>query len=380
LNSNSKILIVAGEASGDLHGAALVEELLKQKSSIQAVGIGGDKMIAAGVNTLFHIKDMAFLGVIEVIKHLPFILKVEREIIQLVKKEKIKLAVLIDYPGFNLRIAKKLKDLGLKIVYYISPQIWAWRKGRIKKIRERVDKMLVVFPFEEEMYKNGNVPVEYIGHPLVERIEGYNFLSKSELFNNLGLEEEKEILLVLPGSRKHEIEKLLPELTKAAEKLSKNLHMQTVIACADNLDESYLKRFIENNSIKIVKGNTYNLLKHSKFGIIKSGTSTLETAIFLLPFVAVYSTSKFTYELAKRLVKIKNIAMPNIIAGKEVVKEFIQDDVNAEEISNYCEKLMNENDMVNELVENLRLVKNKLGGSGASTNASKIILHELNEV
>jgi len=380
LNSNSKILIVAGEASGDLHGAALVEELLKQKSSIQAVGIGGDKMIAAGVNTLFHIKDMAFLGVIEVFKHLPFIFKVEREIIQLVKKEKIKLAVLIDYPGFNLRIAKKLKDLGLKIVYYISPQIWAWRKGRIKKIRERVDKMLVVFPFEEEMYKNGNVPVDYIGHPLVERIEGYNFLSKSELFNNLGLEEEKEILLVLPGSRKHEIEKLLPELTKAAEKLSKNLNMQTIIACADNLEESYLKRFIRNSSIKIVKGNTYNLLKHSKFGIIKSGTSTLETAIFLLPFVAVYSTSKFTYWLAKRLVKVNNIAMPNIIAGNEVVKEFIQDDVNAEAISNYCEKLMNENDMMNELVENLRLVRNKLGGSGASKNAAKIILHELNEV
>ena len=194
------------------------------------------------------------------------------------------------------------------------------------------------------------------------------------------MEEEKEILLVLPGSRKHEIEKLLPELTKAAEKLSINLNMQTVIACADNLEESYLKRFIENNSIKIVRGNTYNLLKHSKFGIIKSGTSTLEAAIFLLPFVAVYSTSKFTYELAKRLVRVNNIAMPNIIAGKEVVKEFIQDDVNAEAISNYCEKLMNKNDIMNELIENLRLVKNKLGGSGASKNAAKIILHELNEV
>lgn len=377
MNSNSKILVIAGEASGDMHGAALVEELFKEDGSIQAVGIGGDKMIAAGVNTLFHIKDMAFLGMLEVIKHLPFIFKVEKGIIQLVKKEKIKLAVLIDYPGFNLRIAKKLKNLGLKVVYYISPQIWAWRKGRIKKIRERVDKMLVVFPFEKEMYEEGNVPVEYVGHPLVERIEKYSFLSKSELFNNLELESEKEILLVLPGSRKHEIEKLLPELTKVAEKFSANLNMQTIIACADNLDKSYLKNFVNNDSIKIVKGNTYNLLKHSKFGIIKSGTSTLEAAIFSLPFVAVYSTSKFTYELAKRLVKVNNIAMPNIIAGKEIVKEFIQDDVNAEAITNYCEKLINDKYRMNELVDNLRSVKNKLGGSGASKNAAKIILQEL---
>ena len=380
MNSNSKILVIAGEASGDMHGAALVEELLKEDGSIQAVGIGGDKMIAAGVNTLFHIKDMAFLGMLEVLKHLPFIFKVEKGIIQLVKKEKIKLAVLIDYPGFNLRIAKKLKSLGLKVVYYISPQIWAWRKGRIKKIRERVDKMLVVFPFEKEMYEEGNVPVEYVGHPLVERIEKYDFLSRSELLNSLELDDDKEILLVLPGSRKHEIEKLLPELTKAAEKLSTNLNMQTVIACADNLDESFLQNFANNDSIKIVKGNTYNLLKHSKFGIIKSGTSTLEAAIFSLPFVAVYSTSKFTYELAKRLVKVNNIAMPNIIAGKEIVKEFIQDDVNAEAISNYCEKLINDKDRMNELVDNLRSVKNKLGGSGASKNAAKIILQELHEV
>ncbi len=380
MNSNSKILVIAGEASGDMHGAALVEELLKEDNSIQAVGIGGDKMIAAGVNTLFHIKDMAFLGMLEVIKHLPFIFKVEKGIIQLVKKEKIKLAVLIDYPGFNLRIAKKLKSLGLKVVYYISPQIWAWRKGRIKKIRARVDKMLVVFPFEKEMYDKGNVHVEYVGHPLVERIEKYNFLSRSELFNSLELEDNKEILLILPGSRKHEIEKLLPELTKVAEKFSTKLNMQTVIACADNLDESYLNNFVNNDSIKIVKGNTYNLLKHSKFGIIKSGTSTLEAAIFSLPFVAVYSTSKFTYELAKRLVKVNNIAMPNIIAGKEIVKEFIQDDVNAEAISNYCEKLINDKDRMNELVDNLRSVKNKLGGSGASRNAAKIILQELHEV
>ncbi|NOX65876.1 MAG: lipid-A-disaccharide synthase, partial [Chlorobi bacterium] len=304
------------------------------------------------------------------------------EIIQLVKKEKIKLAVLIDYPGFNLRIAKKLKALGLKIVYYISPQIWAWKKGRIKKIRKRIDKMLVVFPFERNIYEKGNVPVEYVGHghPLVERIEKYNSLSKEELFSKLGLKEGKEILLVLPGSRKHEIEKLLPELTKTAEKLAAKFNMQIVIACADNLEESYLQSFVNNKLIKIVKGSTYDLLKHSKFGIIKSGTSTLEAAIFSLPFVVVYLTNKLTYALAKKVIQLDFIAMPNIIEGKEIVKEFIQNDVNAELISDYCEKLINDNVRMNEVVENLRSVKNKLGGSGASKNSAEIILKELHEV
>ena len=372
--------MIAGEASGEMHGAALVEELFREDNSIQVVGIGGDKMIAAGVNTLFHIKDMAFLGMIEVLKHLPFILKVERELIELVKKEKIKLAVLIDYPGFNLRIAKKLKKLGLRIVYYISPQIWAWRKGRIKKIRKRVDQMIVVFSFEKEMYDEANVPVEYVGHPLVERIENFKFLPKSELYYNLGLEESKDILLVLPGSRKHEIEKLLPKLCKASARLSSKFNMQTVIACADNLEESYLRSFVNDDSIKIVKNNTYNLLKYSKFGIIKSGTSTLEAAIFSLPFVAVYSTSKLTFELAKRLVKIDYIAMPNIISGREIVKEFIQDDLNEKVISEYCENLYGDTVRMRELVNNLELVKNKLGSSGASRNAAKIILKELHEV
>ena len=380
MNSNSKILVIAGEASGDLHGAALAEELFKQDNSLQMLGIGGDKMIEAGVKTIFHIKDMAFLGMIEVIKHLPFIFKVEKEIIQLVKKEKIKLAVLIDYPGFNLRIAKKLKALGLKIVYYISPQIWAWKKGRIKKIKERVDKMLVVFPFEKEIYQEGNVPVEYVGHPLVEKIEKYNFLSKEELFSKLKLDDGKEILLVLPGSRKHEIEKLLPELTKTAERLAEKFNMQIVIACADNLEESYLQNFVDNKSITITKGNTYDLLKHSKFGIIKSGTSTLEAAISSLPFVVVYLTNNFTYSVAKRVIQTDYIAMPNIIAGKEVVKEFIQDDVNAKLISDYCEKLLNDNVRMNEIIENLKSVKNKLGGSGASKNSAEIILKELHEV
>ncbi|MCK5456303.1 MAG: lipid-A-disaccharide synthase, partial [Melioribacteraceae bacterium] len=310
-------------------------------------------------------------------RHLPFILKVEKTIIDFVKLNKIKLAILIDYPGFNLRIAKKLNKLGVKVIYYISPQIWAWHQSRIKKIKNRVDMMLVVFPFEKKFYTDGNVPVEYVGHPLVERIEQFNFNSKDEFFNELGI--EKEILLILPGSRKHEIEKHLPELIKSADIISRNYNLQIIVACSENLDEEYLQQFISSENVKIVKGNTYNLLKHSKFGIIKSGTSTLEAAIIGLPFVVIYSTSKLTYELAKRLVKIDHIAMPNIIAGKTVVREFIQSEVNAELISEHVQSLINDESGLNNLKLELNKIKTQLGGTGASQNAAEIINKILNE-
>jgi len=372
-------MIVAGEASGDLHGAALIRELKKVEPDLNIFGIGGDKMIDAGMTPEFHIKDMAFLGFAEVVKHLPFIKKVKNRLIEIIVKNQIKSVVLIDYPGFNLNLAKKIKKMGVEITYYISPQIWAWGQGRIKKIKKLVNKMLVVFPFEKDFYAAANVNVEHVGHPLIERIDEYNFLSRDELNKKYGLDEKKEILLVMPGSRKQEIERIFPSVITAAEKISSDFNMQTVVACSENIDEELLRSVSDNSAYKLVKGNTYDLLKCAKFGIIKSGTSTLEAALFKLPSIVVYSTSKLTYMIGKAVVKIDHISMANIIAGETVYPELIQDDVNPENIYQHVKSIVTDSDNYKSVQNKLEKIKNILGEPGASKKASEFILKSLNE-
>jgi len=372
-------MIIAGEASGDLHGAGLIKQLKNINPEIKIFGIGGDKMINAGMDAQYHIKRMAFLGFIEVIRHLPFIKKVQKDLLEKIKKECIETIVLIDYPGFNLDIAKKLKSMGKRIIYYISPQVWAWGKGRVSKIKKLVDKMIVVFPFEEEFYKNYGIDVNYVGHPLIEQIDNYKFLTKNELYEKFGLDKEKGILLLLPGSRKHEIKKIFPDTIKAALKLGNDFNLQVVVACADNIDNNIFHKFYRNDSYKIIKGFTYDLYKYAYIGIIKSGTSTLEAGLFQLPFVVVYSTNELTYRIGKLLVQINNIAMANIILQENVVDELIQKDMNTEEIYKRCERLINDKMYYDSIKLKLGELKTKLGGIGASLKAAKIINTAMNE-
>ncbi len=371
-------MIIAGEASGDLHGSALITELMKLDSSIQIFGIGGNKMIKQEMNTLYHINDMAFLGFSEIIKHLPFIRKVKKKLLNFAEKEKIKTVVLIDYPGFNLSIAKSFNKKGIKNIYYISPQIWAWGNKRIKKIKKLISKMIVLFPFEKEMYAQNNVDAEFVGHPLVNKISNYNFLSKEELITKYSLDTTKEILLLLPGSRKQELEKIFPASIEAAEKLSEKFNLQTVIAGAENIDESYFNRYKNRFNFKVIKGDTYSLLKNAKFAIVKSGTSTLEAGIIGTPFIVVYATSFLTYKIGKKLVKINNIALANIVAGKTIVEELIQDDVNPNTIYEKSMKIINDEKKYNSLKKNLTVIKNKLKTEGnPSKKAAEIIYAEL---
>jgi lipid-A-disaccharide synthase len=375
---NSKnVLFVAGEASGDLHGASLIRELKKLDSSLKIFGIGGDKMQAEGMELIYHIDKMAFLGFVEVIKHLPFIKKVQRDLIEEVKKRKVTEVVLIDYPGFNLSIAKKLKqlepELKLDLIYYITPQVWAWGKDRVNKIRELFKKVLVVFPFEEKFFKEKNVNAEYVGHPLIQEINAYDFISRNLLDKKYDLDPSKEILLILPGSRKQEVKSIFPEVIKAASKIADELDMQIVIACSSNIDEKVFYELTNIKNFQVIKDQTYDLLKHAKFGIVKSGTSTLEAGLLELPMIIVYKTSMLTYAIGKSLVKIKNFGMANIILDEQVVPELIQNKANADNIYDEAKNILSDEDLLNNIKLRLSRIKKVLGDKDAPKNAAKII-------
>jgi lipid-A-disaccharide synthase len=374
-----KIMMITGEVSGDLIGAALIQELKSLDKNIKIFGIGGDKMNAEGMELIYHSDKMAFLGFVEVVKHLPFIRQVQKKLIDIIKKENIKSVVLIDYPGFNLSIAKKLKRLGVKVIYYVSPQIWAWAKGRIKKVKKYVDKMLVVFPFEVEFYKKENIDVEYVGHPLPERVNRYSFLSRDEFFRKFNLDEKKDILLVMPGSRKQEVKEIFPEVINAADRLSKEFNLQIVVARSKNIDKNYLRLISGGEKFISVEGYNYELMRYSRFGIIKSGTSTLEAGYFSLPMVIVYKTSPITYLIGKQLVKLDKIGMVNILLNEKVVPELIQTQAVSENIFKEASKILSDNKLFENTRIKLAQVKEKLGSDGASVKAAKIILENLNE-
>lgn len=377
---NSKnVLIIAGEASGDLHGASLIRELKKIDGSLKIFGVGGNKMQAEGMELIYHIDKMAFLGFVEVVKHLPFIKKVQRDLINEVKKRNVKEVILIDYPGFNLSIAKKLKSLDLKLIYYITPQVWAWGKGRVKNIKELFNKVLVVFPFEEKFFKSKNVNAEFVGHPLIQEINSYNYLNRDQLNNKFELDPAKEILLILSGSRKQEVKTIFPEAIKAASRLVDEFDMQIVVACSSNLDEKVFYELTDQKNFKVIKDYTYDLLKHSKFGIIKSGTSTLEAGLMELPFVIVYKTSWLTYLIGKSLVKIKNIGMANIVLDEQVVPELIQNQANEKNIYSTAKNILSDDGLLNRMKLRLSRIKKVLGEKNAPKNAAKIIYSLLNE-
>ena len=378
-NLNKKLMIITGEVSGDLIGAALIQKLKSLDKNLKLLGIGGDKMSAEGMELIYHSDKMAFLGFVEVVKHLPFIREVQKKLIDVIKKENIKSVVLIDYPGFNLSIAKKLKALGVKVIYYVSPQVWAWAKGRIKKVKKYVDKMLVVFPFEVDYYKKENIDVEYVGHPLPERVNRYSFLSRDEFFKKFNLDEKKDILLVMPGSRKQEVKEIFPEAIKAASRLSEKFKLQIVVARSNNIEENYLQGLAGDENFISIEGYNYELMRYSHFGIIKSGTSTLEAGYFSSPMVIVYKTSTITYLIGKQLVKLDKIGMVNILLDEEVVPELIQNKAVSENIFNTASKILSDNDLYRNIKQKLGFVKEKLGNDGASENAAKIILEMLNE-
>lgn len=374
-----KLLVVAGEVSGDLHGSALLEALHKNEPGLAFFGIGGDGMIKAGLNAAYHINNMAFLGIVEVIRHLPFIRKVQKDLLAIIDREEIKTAVLIDYPGFNLNLARKLHKRGIRVIYYISPQIWAWGSHRVKKIRKYVDTMLTVFPFEKEFYRKNGVDAEFVGHPLIERLERKEEMTDEMFYNMYPLKQEDSILLVLPGSRTHEVENIFPPAIEAAAELADKYGMQIVVAAASTISDEVFEPFKEKTDFFLYRGDTFEIMKRASFGLIKSGTSTIEATVSSLPMVILYKTNPLTYRIGKMLVNVKNLGMVNILAGKTIAPELIQGDLTAENIVGTVSGLLDNPGSIAGIKETLEQISGSLGKLRPSEEASRIILALLKE-
>lgn len=368
-----RVMVIAGEASGDLHGSGVVRELKKLSPNIDVYGVGGDKMKREGMEIIYHINELGFMGFVEVIKHLPFIKTMEHTLEQIVKFKRPDVLVLIDYPGFNLRFARIAKRYQVKIVYYISPQIWAWHQSRVKKMRSLVDRMLVIFPFEVDFYRAEGVESEFVGHPLLESLEAK--LDRKGFCKRCGLDERKKIIALLPGSRKQEIEHIFPEMLSAARKIAAQKEIEIVVGIAPTLDEQYFRTLYQVQNIHLISGMTYEIMANADFAFVTSGTATLETACFDTPMVVVYKTSWITYLIGRLLVRVKNIGLVNIVAGKTLVPEFIQFRATARMLADSAMKLLNDEKKYAEMKAELSSVKGMLGTIGASKRVAERIYH-----
>jgi len=362
-----KYYIIAGEASGDLHGSNLIKELKKLDESAVIRCWGGDKMQQAGGELVKHYRDLAFMGFWEVIKNIFTILRNLKFCKKDIEQFQPDTLILIDYPGFNLRIAKWAKQNGLRVIYYISPQVWAWKENRVKAMKQTIDKMIVILPFEKDYFKNKwNWDVEYVGHPLVEVIESEKLKVKSEKYSS------KEIVALLPGSRKQEILKKLPVMVEVSKAFPS---YQFVVAKAPGLDDNFYSSILSSyNNVSAVTGKTYDLLMQAKAALVTSGTATLETALFGVPEVVCYKGSFLSYEIGKRLVKVKYISLVNLIMDKLVVKELIQHDMNVKNLEHELQELLTNEKRIAQLKKDYADLWQKLSEQGnASAKAASIV-------
>jgi lipid-A-disaccharide synthase len=367
----SSILIVAGENSGEKHGANLVRQFKRLPPSFSFYGIGGNHMAEQGVTLLYSVEDLAVVGIFEVITHLPRI----RKIFHQIKKETIEkrpvAAVLIDSPDFNLRLAKHLKKLSIPVLYYISPTVWAWRKKRLNTIKKVVDKMLLIFPFEEKIYTESGIPATYVGHPLKERVK--ISLTKEEFFQRYRLDPEKKLVAILPGSRKSEVKFHMPVLTQALKKLGQEFDPQFILPLAENLTEAYIRSFLRDIPIdvNILPKDGYEAMAYSDIALSSCGTANLEAALLGTPVIAFYRISPLTYYSGIKLMKIRHYSIVNILAGKKIIPELIQRDFTVGNIMDETRKILSSKRIQSEIKAEYEKINVALGEHMASENASR---------
>jgi lipid-A-disaccharide synthase len=377
---SKKILLVAGEVSGDLHGSYLVEAIHRIDPEIQFFGVGGEGLKRVGMRLLHHSQSLSVVGITEVFVKLRSILKALRTLKRSLEREKPDLVILIDFPDFNLRLARIAHRKGIPILYYVSPQVWAWRSGRVKLIARLVKKMVVLFPFEVPLYEAAGVDVEWVGHPLLDIVKPT--LSKEMAFQQFGLDPRRRTIGLLPGSRIHEIERLLPSLLASAQLLQEEIpDLQFVIPLAPGIPQRALSSRMNPISVpvKVVEGFTYDVMNLCELLITASGTATLEAAILGKPMIIIYKVSFSTYWIGRALVRVNHIGLPNLVAEKEIALELIQKDVNPQRIVEEAFRILRDPLLSRKMTESMGEVRHKLGEPGAAERAARIVWSMLRE-
>ena len=377
-HKNKTVLIIAGEASGDMHGANLVREMLNRDPALNFYGIGGKRMQQEGVQLLADASAMAVVGLTEVVFKLKDILKIMRTIKKSLDERRPDLVVLIDYPDFNLPVAKAARRHNIKVLYYISPQVWAWRQSRIEQIKKTVTRMAVILPFEVETYRRHGFAADYVGHPLLDMIK--TTYSKKESRKKFDLHEDKITIGILPGSRMSEIKKLLPELLQAATIMKDSIpELQFVVPLADTLEEKNLTGIIAGFPIdvNVISGQTYDVVSCADLALVASGTATLETALLKVPMIIVYKISPLSYFIGKLFVRVKNIGLVNIIAEKTIVPELIQNDASGARIAREALSILGDETKKQAMIRELEAIRSRLGEPGAAIKTAKLALDML---
>lgn len=365
-----RLLVASGEPSGELYAAQLVQHLRTLEPGLEVFGLGGDRLQAEGATLVAHIRDLAVVGLLEVLRHLRHLRGVFRRVLDEVDRDPPRAAVLVDYPDFNLRLARELHRRGIPVVYFVSPQIWAWRKGRIRGIRDTVARMLVIFPFEEALYRDAGVPVTFVGHPLVDLVgpaEG-----RADFLRGLGVSPEREVVAVLPGSRPQEIAHNLPGLAGAVALLhARRPDLEFLLPVAPSIDAALLEPALRGLPVRLVPDGARAVLAACRVAIVASGTATVEAALLGAPMVVVYRLSALTHFLGRRLIQVPHVAMVNLIAGRRAVPELIQGDFTPERVADEVAALLPDGPRRSAMLQDLADVRARLGSGGASLRAAR---------
>ncbi len=371
--SAKRVLLVAGEASGDLHAAALVDAVRQADPSVEFWGVGGQHLRTAGMHVLVDTAHVATMGLTETFGMLGRLVGTYRRLLRFLDEQKPALVILVDYPEFNLLLARQAKRRGIRVFYFIGPQVWAWRRGRVRKIVQRVDRMAVVFPFEPELYNNGRAVAEFVGHPLLDRVRVTR--TREETLARHGLDPQRRTLAILPGSRKKEVRYLLEPSLVAARRLVDEDGWQAIVALAPTLTAADLRATLGREvALPVAIDDTYNVVNAADAALVASGTATLETVLLGCPMVIMYRVSPFTFAVARRLVDVEAIGMPNIILGRKVFPELIQNEVTPERLVAAVRELQGHGQ---EQRAALAVVRERLGGPGAAQRAAAMVLELL---